>query len=88
MKDYVLEQRDDDPVLNFLIRLVTVRRSTQTLYVAGGLLQQPYFLMAYVEPWVKEALDEARKVNRLLPMELEGHANPLADAMALLGGAS
>lgn len=60
LKDYILDHRSDNPSLNFIIDIVLSRIRSGTPYVAGGLLDQPYFLTAYVERWIRESLDELK----------------------------
>lgn len=58
LKDYILDGRSDNRALNALINLVVNRIQSNSLYVAGGLFDQPYFLVAYVERWIRESLKE------------------------------
>lgn len=55
LHEYVLEGRTDIYTLNVLLDIVNARISTGQPYVQGALMDQPYFLVAYIEPWVKEA---------------------------------
>ncbi len=54
LKDHVLFN-GRDPLLNILLDMVNARSNTQLPYREGGLFNQPYFMVAYVEPWVKQA---------------------------------
>ncbi len=47
-----------------MIDLVNTRVATGQLYKPGGLFNQPYFLMSYVEPWIKQAYEELKAVRK------------------------
>ena len=54
LKDHV-QLGSDNPKLNLLLDLVNARVKTGLPYREGGLFDQPYFLLSYVEPWIEEA---------------------------------
>jgi hypothetical protein len=54
LKDY-LQLGGENIQLYILVDLVNARVKTGLPYRAGGLFDQPYFMLAYVEPWIEEA---------------------------------
>jgi hypothetical protein len=60
LKDYVLLSYNNNPALDVIIDLVRCKKESGMGYRAGGLLDQPYFMTAYVECWVNQALAERR----------------------------
>lgn len=65
LKDYMLTEDQSNPHLNSIINLVLDRLTTGHPYRAGGLFDQPYFLVHYVERWVREGMEELRAARRL-----------------------
>jgi hypothetical protein len=65
LKDYILVGDTSNPFLNVLIDLVMARLESGEPYRAGGLFDQPYFLKAYVEPWVQQAREERKALNKV-----------------------
>lgn len=53
--DYIISGEMNNPKLNVLIEIVRSKIMSGQPYVSGGLIDQPYFLVAYVEPWVRSA---------------------------------
>ena len=51
---------EGNAMLNYVIDLVNARKKTNMPYRDGGLFEQPYFMMVYVEPWVDQAYQEIR----------------------------
>jgi len=57
-----LANRTDNPSLNFIIDLVNARQVTKQPFRQGGLLDQPYFMLTFVEPWVQQGYAERQKI--------------------------
>jgi hypothetical protein len=64
LKDHIL-LGSDSSILNILVDMANARLKTGLPYRSGGLFDQPYFMVAYVEPWVEEAYAEIGKIQGL-----------------------
>lgn len=67
IKDYVVFGGEANPSLDFLLSLILSKIETGQPYNAGGLFDQPYFLTAFVERWVRDALKERQVIQKATP---------------------
>lgn len=67
VKDYILEDGDDDPVLTQYIYLVLLSRNTGVDIFPStvGLLDRPAFFTQCLQRWIDEGVNEAQKIHEV-----------------------
>ena len=65
IKDYVVQDLSDDPILNHLILLARTEEKTGTSCFSVGLLDRPALWERFVRPWILEGIQEKRKLIEL-----------------------
>lgn len=83
IKDYILWRENYRPGLDLLIDLVNARLKTGQPYREGGLFDQPYFLVSYIEPWIDQAYKDLHRMQstepQLFPSEEQQFFDGLQD---------
>jgi hypothetical protein len=65
VKDYILENKTDDLVLNQYIHIVRSEERSGETYFFGGLKDRPALWERLIRPWIQEGFQELRKINSL-----------------------
>lgn len=65
LKDYILEEKNDDPFLNQYISLVRLEERFGTPIFTGGLLDRPIFWERHIRPWIIEGFRELQLISDL-----------------------
>ena len=71
LKDFVLSGVGSDIYLNNLLSLAIAYLNKGYFLESGGYLDQPYFFMSYVVPWVEQGIQERVKAKaQYQPLEV------------------
>lgn len=62
VKDAVLFEKADDPVLNHLIEITIASIASGRPVLPGAIIDEPYFYRTLFYHWVQEALEEYKKL--------------------------
>jgi len=64
VKDYILEARDDDPILDKLVSLVLTSQITgvDIFPTTLGLLDRPALFETKIRPWILEGIEEYQRI--------------------------
>lgn len=65
LKDYILEEGSDDPILNQYISLVRLEEKLGIPAFTGGLLDRPIFWERHIRPWILEGFQELQIISDL-----------------------
>jgi hypothetical protein len=65
IKDYIIQDSSDDPILNHYILLARTEEKTGISCFSGGLLDRPALWERFVRPWILEGIQEKRKLIEL-----------------------
>lgn len=65
LKDYILEERSDDSLLNQYISLVRLEEKTRVPIFTSGLLDRPIFWERHIRPWILEGFRELQIISDL-----------------------
>lgn len=65
LKDYILEDKSDDPILNQYISLVRLEEKTGIPVCTGGLIDRPIFWERHIRPWILEGFQELQTISDL-----------------------
>ena len=65
LKDYVLEEKSDDMLLNHYITLVQLEDKLGLPAFSGGILDRPAFWERYIRPWIQEGFQELATISDL-----------------------
>ena len=65
LKDYILEEANDDPILNQYISLIRLEEKIGVSIFTGGLLNRPIFWERHIRPWILEGFQELQTISDL-----------------------
>ena len=65
LKDYILEEKSNDMLLNHYITLVRRENELDIPAFSGGLLERPAFWERYIRPWIQEGFQELAMISDL-----------------------